>query len=226
VNINIDIESIIAKVVESALSEERLLPIITANVEGAIKRVIDEQFGYRAPFSQLLTTKMAEAMPTDFEDLGRFGDLVLKTIKEQMAAHQDQVLAQIINDRLSKMLKPLPASMKLSELVAKFTEEFSENRRGDSDGPTFIVEDGGGDVWYLHADPKQGVSRYSCKIMLRFRGDRCWAAEINETDMSKKKYIGPIFDDEALAFNLYTNQIRIERDEVDLEDFHYNSDAD
>ena len=78
-NIDINIEGLVADAVAAALAPEKLQPIIQANVEKAVKSAIDDNFGYRSPFIELCKESMAAVMPTDLGDLGRYGDLVLKT---------------------------------------------------------------------------------------------------------------------------------------------------
>ena len=232
--LNIDIESVVAQAVAAALHPDKLQPIITSNVDKAVKEAIDAQFGYRSDFTKLLTEKVATCMPTDFEDMGRMADLMLKTVQEQLQQVQHDFVKQAVEGRLQQMLKQLPPVMKLSELVRMFTEKFSEDyRRDGGDQPTFIVEhaDSLDGYWYLYADPSSHKSKYSCRIHLRFKkaddGEHyvCWACQINEQDLSKQKYIGPIFNDEALAFNLYTNQVRIVLDQTDFSDVYYGGEG-
>lgn len=77
--LDINIEGIVAESVAAALSPEKLKPIIQSNVEETVRRAIESQFNYRSKFKDLLEEKMAGVMPTDIQDVGRFGDMVVKT---------------------------------------------------------------------------------------------------------------------------------------------------
>lgn len=226
--LNIDIESVVAGAVSEALAPDRLQPIIAAQVQNAVDRAIEGQFSYRTPFRDLLEKKMAEAMPTDLENMGRMANLVLKTVQEQLLQTKNDFIKQAIEGRLQQMLKPLPPVMKLSELVQQFTEHFSDSHKRDGgDQPTFIVERHDSGYWYLYADPRSNLSAYSCRIRMRFKeadstgGSECWGCEINESDLSSQKFIGQILNDEALAFNLYTGQVRVILDQDDFSDVYY-----
>lgn len=230
--LNIDIEGLVAQAVAAALHPEKLQPLITANLDNAVKEAIDAQFGYRSDFTNLLKEKVATCMPTDFEDMGRMADLMLKTVQEQLQQLQSDFVKQAVEGRLQKMLKAMPQEMKLSDLVKQFTEKFSEDYKRDGNSqPTFTVdtERHGDDYWYLYADPSSGKSEYECRIKLRFKkadtgdGYVCWGCEVKEKDLHNQKYIGPIFNDEALAFNLYTNQVRILLDQTDFSDVYYEN---
>lgn len=226
-NIDFDIESLVANAVSAALTVEKLQPIITSNVEKAVKSAIDEQFSYRAPFIEHLKSKVAAAMPTDIENMGRFGDLVLKTVSAYMNDQQHQFIKQAIEPKLASMLRTLPPKMKLSELVAMLTEDFNDcYERKESDQPSFIVERSSGitsDYWRLFADPRANVSSYGCRIQASFRGDgQCWELKVNNEDLQKKLIIGPTHNADALMLNLYTGGIVIELDQDDFSDVYYD----
>lgn len=223
--IDINIEQIVAESVAAALAPEKIQPIIQANLDKAVKDAIEDQFSYRSPFRELLKAKLAGVMPTDIDDLARYGDLVVKSVKGMLAESQQQAIRQTIEEKLENMLKPLPASMKLSELIGKLTEHFAEShRRENSSRPTFIIDqpewvsDGG---WYLYADPNEDVSKYGCAFKMNFRGDgTCWGVEVEDKE-TKKLIIGPAFAADALVLNLYTGGIKIERDHVDTDEIYY-----
>lgn len=227
-HIDFDIESLVADAVSAALAVEKLQPIITSNVEKAVKSAIDEQFSYRAPFIEHLKKKMAEAMPTDIEDMGRFADLVLKTVSACMNDQQHQFIKQAIEPKLASMLRALPPKMKLSELVEMLTEDFKDcYERKDSSQPTFIVEHSQSstltDYWVLYADPNSNVSSYGCKIKARFRGEGvCWELMLDDEALQKKLIIGTTYNADALMLNLYTGGIVIELDQEDFSDVYYD----
>ncbi|MPQ68304.1 MULTISPECIES: hypothetical protein [unclassified Pseudomonas] len=227
---NIEIEGLIASSLTTALSPEALQPLIQANLEKALKAAIEEQFDYRSTFREMLKTKITEAMPADIGDMGRFGDLMLKIIKAHLAEVQEGFVKQAIERRMTTLLKPLPPSMKLSELVEELARFFDKpyNRDG-AYRPTFILQrsnysDG---FWDLFADPKEAVRWHRCKFCMRFnREGNCWSLAVDDTDIGKKLFLGPSFDADALVLNLYTGQIKIERDmdQDDLDNVAYRGD--
>lgn len=226
-NIDINIEGLVADAVAAALAPEKLQPIIQANVEKAVKSAIDDNFGYRSPFIELCKESMAAVMPTDLGDLGRYGDLVLKTFKFALSEHQDHVLKQTITERMEQLLKPLPTRMKLSELVEQLTSHFSNcYSRDGSERPTFIIEKNDRGYWHLYADPKEDAGRYSqysCAIHMAFTEDgECYSLKVDEKDDPKKMiFIGSHYGADALALNIYTGGTKIDFEEIDVDDIYY-----
>lgn len=223
--LNIDIESVVAQAVAAALAPERLQPIITKQVEKAVDNAIEEQFGYRAPFRKLLEEKMAAAMPTNMEDLGRFSDLVLKVISAKLHEAQAEAVAQIIQPKLDAMLKPLPPTMKLSELVAKLLPDLADDyrRNGDSQ-PTIIVEhnDGLDGYWRLYIDSRGDRDKYSCRLQIAFdKEGKAYSLRIGDEKMEKALLIGPTYNADALLLQIYTCGITIELDQTDFSDVYY-----
>ena len=173
VQLDINIEGIVAASVAAALSPEKLQPIIEKNVESTVKRAIEEQFSYSSPFKKLLEEKLAGVMPTDVQDIGRYGDLVLKTVSSYLENMQNQAVKQTIEEKLTDMLKPLPARMTLTELVKQITKAFED--RSDiagEDGPSIIIEKSEGvceGYWQLYADAEQNKDKWSCSVKMAIR---------------------------------------------------------
>ncbi|MBA6096373.1 hypothetical protein H4C80_04330 [Pseudomonas juntendi] len=228
--LDINIEGIVAESVAAALSPEKLQPIIDKNIEGAVTSAVKEQFSYNSPFKKLLEDSLAGAMPTSIKGLGRYGDLVLKTVSSMIEDYQEQALRQTITEKLAKVLEPLPARLKLSELVDKLTKAFEDSHLRDkysSESPTFIVEKGTGysstsEYWTLYADANEGVEKYSCQVQMAFNGDgECYSLRVGETDMKKSLILGTAYGAEALVLNLYTGGTKVEYEQIYTGDIRY-----
>lgn len=229
--LNIDIESVVAQAVAAALHPERLQPIITTQVEKAVDRAIEEQFGYRAPFREMLEAKMAAAMPTDMENLGRFSDLLLKVIKAKLHEAQEEAVAQVIQPKLEAMLKPLPPAMKLSELVEKLLPDLADDYRRDGcSQPTIIVERSDGVVdgyWRLYIDSRSERDKYGCRLQIAFNSEgKAYSLCIGDEKMEKALLIGPTYNADALLLQIYTCGITIELDQTDFSDVYYENEYD
>lgn len=225
--LNIDIESVVAQAVTDALAPERLQPIITKQVEKAVDNAIEEQFGYRAPFRKLLEEKMAAAMPTHMEDLGRFSDLVLKVISAKLHEAQTEAVAQVIQPKLDAMLKPLPPTMKLSELVEKLLPDLADDHRRDgASQPTIIVEhsEDVDDYWRLYIDSRSDRDKYGCRLQIAFNSEgKAYSLSIGDKKMEEALLIGPTYNADALLLQIYTCGITIELDQTDFSDVYYES---
>lgn len=230
--LNINIEEVVANAVTAALAPEKLEPIIQANIDKAIKSAIEGQFHWDAPFNKLLKEKVAEAMPDDIENLGRFGDLVLKTVSAYFNGAQHDFIRKAIEPKLASMLKQVPPRMKLSELVKELTEDFVQMRHGipSGDQPTFIVERSTGacdGYWRFFADPDENKSPYSCRIQAYFTDKNiCYSLKVDSEDLQKKLLIGPTYNADALMLNIYTGQIVIDPDRDDFSEVYYSGEDD
>ncbi|WP_010226257.1 hypothetical protein [Pseudomonas donghuensis] len=227
--LDINIEGIVAESVAAALSPEKLQPIIQSNVEDTVKRAIESQFSYRSKFKEMLEEKLAGVMPTDVKDIGRFGDLVVKTVSGMLSDMQNQVVKQSIQDRLAEMMKPLPQSITLTELLNSITKGLGESdeSRGE-DRPTIIIETTEGvcaGYWHLYVDAEERTSKYSCAIQMDFdKEGKCYSLKINDYDPSKTLFLGSKYGLEALLLNLYTGGVKVQHQEVDIYDFYYGND--
>ncbi|WP_430310050.1 hypothetical protein [Pseudomonas sp. PONIH3] len=228
--LDINIEGIVADSVAAALSPEKLQPIIDKNVESAVTSAIKEQFSYNSPFKKLLEESLAGAMPTKIAGLGRYGDLVLKTVSAMINDYQEQALRQTITEKLTKVLEPLPARIKLSELIDQLTRAFEDSHLRDkhgSEAPTFIIEKGTGysstsEYWRLYADANEGVDKYSCQVQMAFTGEgECYSLRVGETDMKKSLILGSAYGAEALVLNLYSGGTQVEYEQVYVGDIRY-----
>lgn len=234
--LNIDIEGMAAAALASALEPERVAAVLEKHMIEAVDSGIKEQFGYRSEFTKLLNAELARAMPTNVEDLGRFSDLVVKTVTEVVNAHQAEFVKKAVADRLNSMLRPLPETMKLSEVVQQIVATFDEHDRDGSSAPTVIFErsDTVGGYAELRIDPRGDRSRHGCRFRARLHpvdDDNhglvvCWALEIDDEKLENKRFIGPTFNAEALLLNLYTGQVKIEIDETDFSEVYYPSEFD
>lgn len=222
--LDINIEQIVADSVAASLTPEKLQPIIQKNLDAAVKDAIEDQFTWNSTFRKLLKEKLAGVLPTDFGDLARYGDLVQKVVSGMLAESQSQAIRQTIEAKLESLLRPLPASMKLSELIKQLTEFFAESHdRDGSSCPTFHVENSESvpGYWDLSADPRGDVERYCCAIRMSFDKDGiCWSVKMDDTD-AKKLFLGPAYKAQALVLNLYTGGVKIERDHVAVDDIYY-----
>ncbi len=226
--LDINIEGIVAAAVAAALSPEKLQPIIEKNVESTVKRAIEEQFSYSSPFNKLLEEKLAGVMPTDVQDIGRYGDLVLKTVSGYLQDMQNQAVKQSIEEKLTAMLKPLPARMTLTELVKQITKAFED--RSDiagEDGPSIIIEKSEGicdGYWQLYADAEQNKDKWSCSVKMMFSSDgECFDLTVNEYDPKKSLYLGATYGIEALLLNIYTGGVKIDFEEIYTGDIRYSN---
>lgn len=227
--IDINIEQIVAESVAAALHPEKIQPIIEKNVQDAVKGAIEKQFSYSSPFKKALEEKLTGIMPTDFGDLGRYGDLVMKTVTGMLNDRQDQAVNQTIKEKLEAMLSPFPDRMKLTEVVGKLVLAFANSYdREGSDRPTIIIESCENDgltpgYWHFFADPKRNQDKYSCKVHMSFNPEgECYSLKFGDYDPRKSLLLGKVYGAEALILGLYTGGVKIEREDIYTDDIYYS----
>ena len=228
--IDLDIENMLADAVRNALSPEKMQPIIEANVSKAVRSAIEEQFRYSSPFDKLLKDSVSAVMPTSLEDMGRLGDLVLKTVMATVNETQVDFVQRAVEAKMKSMLQALPAKMTLSALVGMLVKEFDEPdnyERKECSRPSIIVKKADYPVsgyWSLAFDPEEGKGEYSCRVRAAFTQEgRCYSLHIQGEDVKKALLISTTYSADALMLQLYIGGVEVELDKEDFEDVEYSS---
>lgn len=226
-NIDIDLEGMIARAAADAFEPARIQEMLTEQLKSSVKTAISSAFAYRSKFQTMLDERISEAMPSDLEDLGRFGDVVLKQTKIYIQNYMEEQAATMLQARMTELLKPFDKEITLSELVKRLTEKFYDEFYGDcnEENPTFFVfrndVSNSENSFDLYASQAAHASRYSCEIQARFKDGYCWDLIVNTSRLSKEKYIGCHFNADALMLNIYTGQIKVILDEMNFDDVYY-----
>ena len=228
--IEFELEGLLQQAIENALSPEAIRPVIQKKMDELVASAINEQFRYRAPFKELVEQAMASAMPTTLEDLGRFGDLVQKTVAQHLNDVQNDFIQQAMAPRLAELFTPVEKQITLSELCERLTRAFENGFYGDvtAHAPTFNVKKSHTLEGYfdLYADSKYGKENYECGIAMNFCSEgKCYSAKIDQKDVKTQKFIGPTYNAEALVLALYTGMTTVlYQEDFNPEAYSYNSD--
>jgi len=233
--LTIDIEGMTAAAVAGALAPEKLQPIIEANVGKAVKEAIESQCNYSSPFKNSLEAAMKERMPATVASMGLYGDFVMKAVVAQLNALQMETAANAVKPMLDRITKPLPAEMKIGELLKLVFEDFNgitEIYKENNEKPTFIVRNKYpgdrilGDYMQVSIDPEDHKSAESCRYRLEFSGDgKCSRLCIDDEDVKNKLIIGHgRYGVERMLLQLYTQQVSVVFDETDFDgEFEYSN---
>ena len=230
--IDIDLEGMIAKAAEDAFEPARIQEMLTEQLKSSVKTAISSAFAYRSKFQTMLNERISEAMPSDLEDLGRFGDVVLKQAKIYIQNYMEEQAATMLQARMTELLKPFDKEITMSKLAELLRDKFYDGFYGDCDesGPTIIIERGCSDEegWFdLYADAKSDTSKYYCELIARFKRGICWDFELKDKRVkSTDEYFGRLFNADALILNLYTGQTKVILDETDFSDLYYENNED
>ncbi|PRP71010.1 hypothetical protein BUE93_08625 [Chromobacterium amazonense] len=225
--LNIDIEKMVADAITTKLAPEVLQPIIEMNVGEAVQQAIEGQFRYNSAFRQGLEQHMTAHMPKTFADMGYFGDFVSKAVVARLNAMMADQAAKVINPMLEEITRPLPAEMKIGELLQMVFDDFNdqvESYAEKYDAPTFIIRqsypDSGALQGYMSVsiDPEENKSRHSCKYQLSFDGDgRITTIRVDDVKITEGLIAGRMFGISRLLLQLYAQQVRVIFDRTDFD---------
>lgn len=166
----IDISTLIAEAAEKILAPENLAPKLEKALDDAVGKALEEAMGYRSTFREMLNKTMAEAMPSGVDGMTKIGELVASRVASLIATTQDNALSQLIDKQLADLIEPVPAEMKLSELMSELTRRW-DNRdydRPDGSAPTFIVESSSHGTTTVYADKNESTDESDCEFEICF----------------------------------------------------------
>lgn len=224
--IEINIEATIAAALDAALAPDRIRQQIEQVVAKTVDSAINDAFREYSDFGKSVKTAVAGIVPHELslDGAARWNHAISQYISERLAAVNDQRITQAMAPMLDKLLEQPPAELKVSELVAKAVELWDENYiRGDSRRPTVIIEHGDTEGWYrIGLDPKNGVSRYSCRVQIGVTdAGKVYSLTADGQDVKNTRFAGSFYNFEAYIFQLYTGGTRLVLDTEDF-DVWYN----
>ena len=228
--IDIDLEGMIAKAAEDAFEPARIQEMLTEQLKSSVKTAISSAFAYRSKFQTMLDERISETMPADLEDLGRFGDVVLKQVNGYIQQYMEGQAQQMLQQKMTELLKPFDKEITMSKLAELLRDKLYDGFYGycDESAPTIIIQRGNEEGCFdLYADAKQNTSQYSCELQARFKKGVCFGFELKSHPLNhRSKYFSCLFNADALILNLYTGQTKVILDETDFSDLYYENNED
>ncbi len=229
--INIEIESMVAEAVQNALQPAKVRDQINELVDGLVSNALRNTLRAYGDLAKDVERQIAESLPigTKIDDLCNFSDLVRKGIATRINQLNDQRINDAIMPMVDNLLEPAPAEIKLSELVASAIDKFSDDYKRDEFGsqPTIIVEKshgvGGDSEFYrIYIDPHEAKSKYSCAYHLSTYNGEVYSIKADGSESTEKSlFIGPFYGFDRLLVNLYTCKSKVIVDKTDFSDVYY-----
>lgn len=188
--------------IEKAI-EEKLQKTITEAIDGELRSYSD--------FGKAIGERIKQSLQINFDTLGLpgYNDLVLKIVSQQLEVNMSSALSEHIQERMTELLAPAPASINLSDLVAEFIKLDTERASyaPTSDEFTLIVkrdtEIRSMRFEYVYLDPDAYKSEYQCKYQIRIVDGVVSNVTFNDVDPSKKLFVGKLYGFERRLFQLY-----------------------
>ncbi len=167
ITIDLDIESAI----KTALSHERLSPILDRAITSAVIQAVQDAVGYNAPFTKMLKAKVAEAMPCglDLAEQTKFQHILNDAVgKSVIAAHMEAATAAIM--KASQAALPgVPAEIHLSDLLKAARDHLLHSDGGDFFAQ--VVEGFTKGCRLIYIDEKPGTDRYRAAYHISISDD-------------------------------------------------------
>lgn len=228
-NIELNIEQVIANALSEALNPERLAEKIKVEAAKAADKAIEEAVnGYRSEFPKTIKAAVEKMLPHELSLDGQanWNHAIGQYLSQRLAAMHDQRIEQAVKPMLDKVLATPPAELKVSELVEKAIECWAEDAsRERESNPTIIVEHSSGVVagyWHLFMDKASHTSQYSCAVQIAVNDKgEVYGVKVDGKDPMKQRFAGPFFDFDAYLFQIYTGGTKLILDREDFDDVYY-----
>jgi len=207
----------LAKSLEGGIIEK----LVADNVNSAVSKAFAEQFGHYSSFKKALDKAVGDALtfdPTDF-DIQRYHLIIRSIVKKRIEEKMTQEFAVEFDKLLDDLHKPVPAELKLSELVAAFIEHFEkdyERKRADRVSVKVENTDYGYTTIRLNPDGSS-KSTYAHRDMSLFlnKEGTIYSVTINGESLDKKFFLSRNHGFERLLIGLYMQKSRIVLDSYD-----------
>jgi hypothetical protein len=216
-----DLQGVVSRALEESLKSGVIEKAVTDQVNKAVMEAFTGQFRSYSNFGKAVQTAVADAMsfdPTHFE-IERYHLLIRKVVQKRIEEKMTQEFAVELDKLLADLHEPVPAEMKLSELVAAFIEHFEKDNyaRNWADRVSVKVEtrDYGYTHIYLQPDGS-GKKTYSHDMGLFLDKEGIvYSVVINGESIDKKFFLTHKRGFERLLVGLYMQKSRIVLDSYD-----------
>ncbi len=210
-------------------------PAGQATAQAAINKVlgaaVDSALGYGSEFRKQVDAAMAKALQlTSDIEIASYNDAILKVVERQLEGATTDAIERQVAGRMKELLAPVPAEIKLSELVRQY-KEFVKDKMdsgclcsGDS-SITFVhdqkTEGYSKDFDYYGLDDEPGKQYRQCDIRFGVYKGSLFTLTFENAEVEKRLFVGPLYGFHRLLFQLKAANAKIvldiTPDDVDLD---------
>lgn len=210
----------IGRLAADYLTSEAGKKVITEAVGKCVKSAVDSATGYGSAFSkalqQAVTAKLA--VPADF-DLPAYHDHITKVVLAVVKDGMDKAVAAQVESRLKEVIRPVPASIKLSEIAEEYRKDRKERIEGGDSGDeniTIRVKKNDGFV-YLDMDERERTPDHKCEIRLGVYKGKIFSLSFGGRQIEKELFVGNVYGFERFLFQLRAANTEIVEDLDEVE---------
>lgn len=207
----------------SGFIEKQIEEQLSKSIAGIVKSQLESY----SEFGKALNEHVKKALQVDFSGLGLpgYNDMILKIVRRQVDAGLADVLSTQVEGQLTKLLKPAPAEIKLSELIKEFIEQSADDCPCDNPNSISLhIEKSDRGYRRIYLDKDEGKSMYACAIHIAITGEgEVYSLKINEFDPKKTLFVGPIYGFERRLFQMHAagTKLIVDGDDEDSFDTYY-----
>jgi hypothetical protein len=166
-----DFKAAVNDAMSKVIAEGVIEKAIKDQLTNTIKGIIEKELRDWSDFGKQLTEAVKRSLALNGElDLPSYNDAVMEIVRQQVAGQSHAIVQQQVAANLAKLLKPPPATIRLSELVELFKEFCKEQARYgcscDSHGEVTVrIEERDG-YRHIYLDDEPNKRRGECEIQL------------------------------------------------------------
>lgn len=226
IEITLDLEASLA----SALSPEKLAPILDKHIADAVTTAVRDATGYRSAFSEALKQQLAAAMPhgLKLDDVAKFQQVLNHSLAELVGGMNADAVNTALRKVAAEALPEVPAVVKLSDLLEAARDGFHKEEHEAFYAFWEPSKYGGGGWLYLHDDPHPGSStssyrsydredtKYKAKYRLAVTAEgEVYALRLNDRQITPASRPDVIGHFDSILMSMYVGRTRLE---VDMDD--------
>lgn len=219
-----DLQVVVNGAVEAAMKDGGPVEkLVSEQVNKAIAEAFMSQFRTYSDFGKAVQKAVADALtfdPNKF-DIQRYHLLIRDVVKKRVEEKMTQEFAVELDKLLADLHEPVPAELKLSELVAAFIEHFEKDSYARKQADRVSVKVGTTDYGFTHiylypdgSQKKPYSSHYDMGLHLDKEGV-VYSVVINGESIDKKFFLSRKRGFERLLVGLYMQKSRIVLDSYD-----------
>lgn len=217
IKIALDLPSIIA----SAVTAEKLQPLVDKAISDTIKEAIREATDYSSEFRKEVKKQLASALPHGLaiDDMAKFQQVLNQALSEAVHGENAAAMRTALQKAVKSVLPDAPEVLKLSELMVAAREGFhKDDDRSEFYGHFEESEYGGGCI-YLDSDPSPGYlssrakAHYDARHHISFNKEGVvYALKLNNTQLTPAAQPTVITRFESILMAMYVGRTRLDVD--------------
>lgn len=210
----IKIELNLPELIASAVSAEKIQPLLDKAISDAITSAIREATGYNSPFSKALKQQLTEAMPhgLSINDVAKFGHVLNAAITDAVHGENTNTIQAALRKAATAVLPDVPSRIKLSELLEEARGGFHKEKHEAFYAHLELSEYGGG--WLYLDDDGNTRDKYRADIRIAFtkEGD-VYSLRLDGQQITPKSTPRVVGSFEGILLSMYVGRTSLEVDQ-------------